>query len=103
MMKSDNKQYHTIKDLGIENDTELLKIGEKVFWWRTAFESRLNKKEVPITNFQSPKQMLLRKWFCRTTLQNIINVLIAAAEKINQSQGTGRKELIKTLQRMDKK
>lgn len=31
MTKSENKQYHTIKDLGIENDTELLKIGEEVF------------------------------------------------------------------------
>ncbi len=98
-----NKEnYHTIKDLWIENDLELLEIGEKKFWSRAAFESRLNRKEVPITNFTAPKEMLLKKWVCRRTLQSIINILMSLAEKINQTQGTGRKELLETLKKMSK-
>ena len=97
-----NMLHHTISDLWIQKDPELLELGEKNFWSRAAFESRLNKEGVPITHFAAPKEMLLRKWICRRTLQKIINTLISLAEKINQTQGTGRKELLEILNKMSK-
>lgn len=100
-MNTMNKQYHTIEDLWIQNDTELLETGKKVHWSVANFELRLNK-EVPITHFAEPKNMLLQKWICRRNLQNMINLLIKISEKINQTQWTGRKELLEILKKMDR-